>query len=265
MATLKNLNVPDWLLSHGRTSASTSEIAGILEISEDRVRRRLRNSTKRNQMFSPARGLWVPIPPEYRNWGATPALEFLDSMMTYLERDYYVGWLSAAEILGVSHQRPQVTQVAVSSQLSNLSIGRSRIRFRTRENISELPRFKHRVSSGYVWVSSPELTALDLADTTLMGGGLNNVATVLAELSKDNHLDGEKLTRIAINYSTTTISRLGYILQVLDSNVDLQGLKLLLKARHKLRPSILSPSDRRAGKVSQEWNLLINTTLEPDL
>lgn len=265
MATPKRLNVPDWLLSHGRTSASTSEIARILEIPEERVRARLRNSIKRNQMFSPARGLWVPIPPEYRNWGATPALEFLDSMMTYLERDYYVGWLSAAEILGASHQRPQVTQVAVSSQLSNLSIGRSQIRFRTRENISELPRFKHQVPSGYVWVSSPELTALDLADATLMGGGLNNIATVLAELSKDNQLDGERLASIAINYSTTAVSRLGYILQVLDSNVDLKGLKLLLKTRHKLRPSLLSPSDRRAGKVSQEWNLLINTSLEPDL
>ena len=265
MATPQRLNVPDWLLSHGRTSASTSEIARILEIPEGRVRARLRNSIKRNQMFSPARGLWVPIPPEYRNWGATPALEFVDSMMTYLERDYYVGWLSAAEILGASHQRPQVTQVAVSSQLGNLSVGRSRIRFRTRENISELPRFKHKVSTGYVWVSSLELTALDLADAPLMGGGLNNVATVLAELSKGKHLDEEQLASIAINYSATTISRLGFILQMFDSNTDLRSLKLLLKSRNKLRPSLLSPSDRRAGKVSQEWNLLINTTVEPDL
>ena len=265
METITPLNAPDWLLSHGRTSASTSEIAKILGVPEDRVRARLRNSIKRNQMFSPARGLWIPIPPEYRNWGATPALEFLDSMMTYLQRDYYVGWLSAAEILGASHQRPQVTQVAVSSQLSNLNIGRTRIRFRTRTNISQLQCFKHRVSSGYVWVSSLELTALDLVDAPLMGGGLNNVATVLAELSKEKHLDSEKLTDIAINYSTTTISRLGYILQQLNLHSDLRGLKLLLHSRNKLRPSLLSPSNRRAGKISQEWNLLINTTLEPDL
>lgn len=265
MATLKPMNVPDWLLSRGRTSASTSEIAKILEVPEDRVRARLRNSVKRNQMFSPARGFWIPIPPEYRNWGATPAIEFLDSMMAYLEREYYVGWLSAAEILGASHQRPQITQVAVNSQLSNLSIGRSRIRFRTRTNISQIQCFKHRVSSGYVWISSPELTALDLVDAPLMGGGLNNVTTVLTELSKEKHLDGEKLTSIAMSYSTTTISRLGYILQQLDIHSDLRDLKLLLHSRNKLRPSLLSPSDRRAGKVSQEWNLLINTTLEPDL
>lgn len=265
MALLEPMNVPDWLLSHGRTSASTSEIAGILDVPQERVRARLRNSVKRNQMFSPARGLWVPIPPEYRNWGATPALEFLDSMMTYLERDYYVGWLSAAEILGASHQRPQVTEVAVSSQLNNLSIGRSRIRFRVRKDIFQLQCFKHKVSSGYVWVSNPELTALDLVDAPLMGGGLSNVATALAELSKERQLDGERLASIAINYSTTTISKLGYILQSLDSHSDLQGLKLLLHSRNKRRPSLLSPSDRRIGKVSQEWNLLINTTLEPDL
>lgn len=265
MATLTPLNVPDWLLSHGRTSASTSEIAKILEVPENRVRARLRNSVRRSQMFSPARGLWIPIPPEYRNWGATPALEFLDSMMTYLERDYYVGWLSAAEILGASHQRPQVTQVAVSSQLSNLSIGRTRIRFRTRINISQLQCFKHRVSSGYVWVSSPELTALDLVDAPLMGGGLNNITTVLAELATEKHLDDEKLTSIAMNYSTTTIGRLGYILQLVDSHSNLPRLKSLLRSRNKRRPSLLSPSDRRAGKVSHDWNLLINTTLEPDL
>lgn len=264
MESVGPMNVPDWLLSHGRTSASTSEIAKILDIPEDRVRARLRNSIRRNQMFSPARGLWVPIPPEYRNWGATPVLEFLDSMMVYLEREYYVGWLSAAELLGASHQRPQVTQVAISSQLSNLSVGRSRIRFRTRTKISRAQSFKQKVASGYVWVSSPELTALDLVDVPLMGGGLNNVTTLLAELSKSKLIDDEKLANIASTYSTTTISRLGYILQLLDSNLNLERLKLLLHSRNKNHPSILSPSNRRAGKVSEEWNLLINATLEPD-
>ena len=98
-----------------------------------------------------------------------------------------------------------------------------------------------------------------------MGGGLNNVTTVLAELAKEKHLDSVKLASIAMNYSTTTISRLGYILQLVDSHSNLRDLKSLLHSRNMRRPSLLSPSDRRAGKVSHDWNLLINTTLEPDL
>ena len=50
------------------------------------------------RLFSPSRGLWVAIPAKYRTWGAPPAVEFVDQLLTHLERDYYVGWLSAAEI-----------------------------------------------------------------------------------------------------------------------------------------------------------------------
>lgn len=38
-------------------------------------------------------------------------------MMAHLGRDYYLGWLSAAEMYGAAHQRPQVLQVAVDRHL----------------------------------------------------------------------------------------------------------------------------------------------------
>jgi hypothetical protein len=48
------------------------------------------------QVFSPARGFWVLIPPEFRSWRAVPASRFADVMMRALDRTYYVALLSAA-------------------------------------------------------------------------------------------------------------------------------------------------------------------------
>jgi len=61
--------------------------------------------------FVPAPGLYIPIPSEYSTWGVVPALDFIDQLMKHLGRSYCVGLLSAAEIHGAAHQRPQVFQV----------------------------------------------------------------------------------------------------------------------------------------------------------
>ena len=72
----------------------------------------------KGEVFSPAQGFYVPIPPEYRAWGgAIPSAEFIDQMMRHLGRRYYVALVSAAEIHGAAHQRPQVFQVMVDQTL----------------------------------------------------------------------------------------------------------------------------------------------------
>src|SRR5665811_2574872 len=65
--------------------------------------------------------------PEFRSWGAVPAAHFVDPMMRHLGHDYYVCLLSAAEIHGFSHQRPQVFQVMTPARLRARTFGRVRI------------------------------------------------------------------------------------------------------------------------------------------
>ena len=53
------------------------------------------------------RGFYVIIPVQYVLRGSVPATYYIDQLMAYLRKPYYVCMLSAAELLGAAHQRPQ--------------------------------------------------------------------------------------------------------------------------------------------------------------
>jgi predicted transcriptional regulator of viral defense system len=256
----------DWLLAHGRTCVTTVEAAELLGVPVEQVRVRLNGPAHEGLVFTPARGLWVPVPPEFRTWGVTPALHFLDDLMRHLGREYYAGWLSAAEVHGAAHQRPQVTQVAVDRPVQDRGLGRVRVQFHTRSDLVDLPRLQLQVPTGQVWVSSPELTAVDLADDPERGGGVSNVATVLADLASDPGLDGRLLAGVAARFPSASARRLGYLLGVVEAPTDLSPLRALVGERPLARPAVLTPhGPRRGRRDSGGWGVLVNTDVEPDL
>lgn len=258
-------DLADWLLSHGRSAVSTKEAAAILGVPSEQVRVRLNAAVHAGRLFSPGRGLWVAIPPKYRTWGAPPAVEFLDPLMAHLEREYYVGWLSAAEIHGAAHQRPQALQVAVDKPVEDRSFGRSRMRFTRQSLASELPRQRHNVDSGHVWVSTPELTAVDLVNRADLAGGVSNVATVLFDLAGEVGLDPAGAARLASGFSGSAVRRLGYLLEFVQAPVDATPLHLAAAAAPLRRPALLDPRLPRHGDIDRRWGIVINTDVEPDL
>ena len=321
-------DLSDWLLAHGRTSITTTEAAHVLGIPAEQVRVRLHRQVQTQRLFSPARGLWVPVPPEYRSWGVTPVTHFLHDLMTHLGRTYYLGWLSAAELHGASHQRAQVSQVAVHRPTEDRDIGRARLRFHTRTHLtgptgpgeandaSGVARpgtpppasaaavtasvgvsagglgagagvVAHPVPTGTVFISRPELTALDLCEHPARGGGLSNVATVLGELIEEAGLDAEFLTALAPTAATAASRRLGYLLTLLSeqdllgSDVDVapvlerlhehlhtpQSAHPLTQKRAQRAPqtALLDSRGPRRGARDRTWGLILNTDVEPDL
>src|SRR5665811_1125315 len=110
--------LPDALLARGVHSFTTQEAAEVAGISPSSARPALARLVKNRLVFSPARGLYVAIPPEYRSWGVVPAAWFVDTMMQHLGRSYYVGLLTAAAINGASHQHPQVFQAVSYTHLT---------------------------------------------------------------------------------------------------------------------------------------------------
>ena len=58
-----------------------------------------------------------------------------------------------------------------------------------------------------MWVSTPDLTAVDLVDRPELGGGLSNVATVLFELAETAALDPQRLAQLAAGFSATAVRR----------------------------------------------------------
>ncbi len=258
-------DVVDGLLAHGRSAFSTEEAAELLGVPSDHVRVRLNPLVRQGKVFSPARSLWVAIPPEYRTWKVTPGLQFVDAMMRHLGRSYYVGWLSAAELHGAAHQRPQVLQVAVDRHLADKDLGRVRLRFVERRHAAEIPRVQRTVRTGQVWVSSPEATALDLAAVPMLGAGISNVATVLAELGEDGALVGKKLAAAADLYPLGAVRRLGYLLELVDLPKLAAPLFDVAHERRRWRPDLLDPSAPEEGDLDPQWRLTLNTVVEPDM
>lgn len=265
MARGRTLDAVDGLLAHGQIAVSTDQAAELLDVPPEQVRVRLHPLVRDGRMFSPARGLWVAIPPEFRNWRVIPGVQFLDPMMRHLGRDYYLGWLSAAEQYGAAHQRPQVVQVAVDRHLPDRDIERVRLRFAVRHHLSEIPRVRRNVPTGQVWVSTPEATALDLAADPTRGAGVSNVATVLAELSDDGQLDPQRLADATVHFSLAAVRRLGYLFDRVDRRGLADALHPRAEQRRHFPPDLLSPGGPDDGDVDRRWRLRVNSDVEPDL
>ena len=143
---------------------------------------------KQQRMFTPTRGLYVVIPPEFRSWGVVPADWFIDDLMGHLGRRYYVALLSAAAYHGASHQAPQVFQVMTDGRVLDRAIERVRLRFYSSEHTADTPIEKVVVHTGYMRVSSREATVVNLVREPRASGGISNVATILTEIGEARRL-----------------------------------------------------------------------------
>ncbi len=110
---MKPHELPRYLLSHGKHTITVSEAASFLGLSHRSAIAALSRLGKRGGIFSPAKGLYVVVPPEYLNWGAPPALWFIEPLMGHLKQRYYVALLLAASAHAAAHQGPQIFPVIV--------------------------------------------------------------------------------------------------------------------------------------------------------
>jgi predicted transcriptional regulator of viral defense system len=261
MSTLAPNALPDFLLSHGRRAFTLGEAKTMLQRNDDAVRKGLERLTHSGQIFSPSRGFYVVIPPEFRSWGTVPASHFIDDLMQALDRRYYVALLSAAELHGAAHQAPQVFQVMVDRHLKDRDFGRTRLRFYTSRHVTDSTVEQRNVPTGQLRLSPRELTAVDLVEHPDASGGISNVATVLAELTP---LEGQRLADLAAARQRSTARRLGWLLTFLDAEVNLEPLRAVADPQRGSATD-LRPRAPRRGAIDRAWNVRVNTEVEPDL
>jgi predicted transcriptional regulator of viral defense system len=263
---VKPREVSDFLLSHGRPVVTLAEVAELLGVPKKDASAALVRLRRSGQMFSPQRGLYVAVPPQYRTWGAVPALDFIDPMMAAGGFDYYVALLSAAELHGAAHQRPQVFQVMVDRPLEDRDYGRVRVRFYQSSKVTELPTELRNSSTGQVRVATPAVTALDLCSRPQAGGGLSNVATVVGELAEEGRLALDAVVDLAGQYPAASLRRLGWLLDFVNSGLDTDPLREVVEASARGQSKdLLQPGGQRRGPHSQRWGIVENVAVEPDL
>lgn len=161
------------------------------------------------------------------------------------KRPYYVGLLSAAAAHGASHQAVMEFQVVTDKLLSDIEAGRSRITFSFRKDMGGVSAGieERKTPSGYMKLSSPELTALDLVRYPHSSTGLDNIATVLSELAE--RLQPDKLAVLSSAFEKAVVQRLGHLLGRLKHTHTAEAMFAALSARGPVRWTELDP--KQAG------------------
>ena len=253
-----------WLLSHGITAVTNEELSALLGVSQNQMLQRLAHLVKRGEIISPCRGLWIPIPFEYRQWGAPEAIYYIDKMMRFLEIDYYIGWMTAASILGASHHAVQVFQVATERHVRNRVVGRSDFKFFQRGNVGSLPSFRHKTQTGTVKVSTRAATMLSVANDLSIASGLDNAANIIIELSETEEPFIDEVAVCSSLFPISALRRLGWIL---ENYTETPGLDILERQSKEstVKVSKLSSYKAYSDHIDIKWSLDLNERIEPDV
>lgn len=149
--------------------------------------------------------------------------------------------------------------------MSPIKCGRIHIVFVVNQKFSRVPTKDINTTTGYLRISTPEATAIDLLQYPRRSGGINNIVTVLIELTEVMSTKKLKTCIDAIQPDIVTIQRLGYCLDFIDAS-SLANV-LYEKLRHttqRTRPLVAGISTKGAVR-NKKWELFINYELEPDL
>ena len=254
----------DWLLCRGIPLVSTREVSHLLGVRGDHVRQRLASLRRRGQIATAGRGLWIPVPPDRRAWGAPEPIAYIDAMMEQLGAEYCVGWLSAAAIHGASHQAAQTFDLAVSRPLRDRLVGRSTLRFRQRSDVAAIPVKRVSLPAGRANVASVEACMLMLAADVGFSGGLDNVVTAVVELSESDAFSPELLAEAAGAFPGSTARRVGWALDRFGDGVETAALHERC-ASFGEAPSVLNPARPARGSIDRKWSVIENGKVDPDL
>jgi len=256
------------LQSEGRVVFTRNEAIAALGITKAGFLKAAARLQKRHLLFNPRQGFYVTVPPQFLSWEAPPPSWYIDALMRQEGRFYYVGLLKAAELHGATHHAVMEFQVITDRQLPKIRAGRSWITFHFRKDARSVRDgvVERKTDTGTMKVSSPELTAFDLLRYIHVAGGIDTVATVIADLG--GKIDGDKLAVLAAHFDRACAQRLGYLLDRLGHAERAQALHNRLTTAKALPWVALEPPKRGAGtsvtpiERNERWR--VNVLRQPE-
>lgn len=266
----ENYKIRNWveeLPQKGIITFTTREIYQLFPaISKRGIASALLRLVSKGKILSVWKGFYVIIPIEYAHKGVVPPVVYINQLMAYLKRRYYIGLLDAAAFYAAAHQRPQVfTVITELPSMRTTEKKGIKMKFIIKKNIPTSLLVQKKTKSGYVFVSSPELTALDLIIYEKEIGGMNRAATVLNDLAEELNFRDIAIS-LFDNTPIPAIQRLGYLLEALHFTELADDL--LCKVNEV--GILFRKTPLKAGKGSEgcdynaKWKIIINEEIEID-
>jgi len=187
--------------------------------------------------------------------------------MKELDRPYYLALLNAAAYHGASHQQPQeffvITNFPVLRPMQKKGL---KINYISKKEIPATLLDNRKTEAGYLKISNPALTATDLIQYAKRVGGINRVATILAELAESiqpDAFDNNLLEYVPV----TALQRLGYLLdKVFDNQSLANALYHALKKNESplFRIPLKAAAPVKGFTSDERWKVIVNTEIEID-
>ncbi len=256
----------DNLQSEGRYTFTFIELKKMLAQSDDALRLALNRLVHKSKVVPVRRGFYVVIPPEYSERGILPPSLFINDLMEFLSKPYYVGLLSAAAMHGAGHQQPQEFYViTVKPPMRPVVCKEIRINFSVKASLPAAGFEERKTDTGFITISNPELTALDLIQFENRIGGLDRVVTLLDEMAEK--FDRKRLQQLlSASISTAYLQRFGFILEhILELDELAQAVFEKLEKRNRFRVPLKSNASKSGFPVNGRWKVIENASLESEL
>ena len=253
------------LLSFEEYSFSLNELQRALSRNETSIRSELSRLVKKREVVNLRKGYYLIIPPRYSFSGKLPIQLYGEKLFRYLNKNYYLGFYTAAKIHGASHQQVQRDYVMTATpKLNDIGKNTFDIRFFTTSHWPDKNILTKKADAGTFRISTPGLTALDLIHHQTKLGGLNRMLATIEELAEE--IDEHDLAELLSWYPNKSIlQRFGFLLEEIGGNGEhLEQIFDQLKSI-KYFPVLLSPnSQQKPGSVYNRWKVDVNIKLESD-
>ncbi|WP_395260411.1 type IV toxin-antitoxin system AbiEi family antitoxin [Halalkalibaculum sp. DA3122] len=256
----------DRLRSQGRYTFTGDEVRSEFSLNDEAYQKVIQRLLDKDRIARLRQNFYLIIPPEYAVRQTLPLGYFVDDLMQFLDRKYYVGLLTAAMYHGAAHQQPQQQFViAEPPYLRPIKNQRQSILFCMKKEWDVADVEQQKTDAGFINISNPSLTALDLVFYVDRIGGFNRTATVLSELASEINVD--KLTRTAQRFKQTTIlQRLGYLLDRVLHKIDLSDALYEALDQRNFYPTPLNPGTETENKQAPNiWKVIPNIDVEAEL
>lgn len=265
------MNIPEWIRHReiiGKACFSFADVRDAFPASSDKtIANSLSRLVKRKCLALLAKGFYCVIPPQYALHGVIPPSYYVNQLMSYYKKPYYVGLLSAAVFWGAAHQRPQQFTIITTPPKFQRSRSRNNLLlWFYRKSIPEKYLLEKNTETSVIRYSNAELTAIDIVQFEQHIGGLSRAATVLCELLESTNFHGA--SDGLFSYTTIhTIQRLGYIVdEILEDNEQAEIIyREMMKYRKNIKYCYLSSRLKTdASVVNKRWKIYVNVEIEPD-
>jgi predicted transcriptional regulator of viral defense system len=268
---MNTFNTTSWIENFeksGLHSFSLKDLKNKLpDASDAAIKLSLNRLFHKGKLLSLHHGYYLIIPPEYHSQGILSPYTFIDGLMNFLERPYYLSLLNAAAFHGASHQQPQTISIITNFPTLRPTHKKGvKIEYISTNFIPEKYLEQRKTQSGYLTISSPELTMADLIHFQKRVGGMSRVATVLNELQDAIRID--KIDENFINIlAVSTVQRMGYLFDsVLENNEIADKIYEISKqVGIKFFRVPLSTNHAQKGfSFNERWKIIENTQIEID-